>query len=192
MAWYTPISFNRENFVIVVVSEFDKIMKQAITNRWEIGLEYEGEVLAHSKELYGSSYTINFDDLRAWVMFFGSGEYMEKPTSNPYLREYVSQGWNGNGLWNPLRKSYTVVGREEGYYETINFDTGEVEERYSTGKRAGKKLGGKYARNKRREIDFWGLIEMTWRDFESLVPNATKRIEQRVNEYITVDSKKTV
>ena len=188
MAWYTPISFNRENFVIVVVSEFDKIMKQAISNRWEIGLEYEGELLVHSKELYGSSYEINFDDLRAWVMFFGSGEYMENEIENPYLKEYKE-----SILWNPKRESGQIVGRPAGEYDRLNLYTGEIEyDTYSTGKRAGKKLGGKYARNERREVDFWGLIEMTWRDFKSLTPNAIQRIEQRVNEYITVDSKKTV
>lgn len=188
MAWYKPLVFNRESFILAVTQEFDKVMEQAIKNRWEVGLEYNGEITAHSKEFNGRSYTITFDDLRAWVMFFGSGEYMESSDENPYLYDYIEN----SKLFNPIRKTKYVVGRRSGEYETINFDTGEIEERYTTGKRVGRKLGGKYARKEKRDVDFWSLIEMTWRDFESLSPNAIKRIEQRVNEYMTVGSKVTV
>ena len=186
MAWYTPISFNRENFVIVVVNEFDKIMMQAISNRFS-NLNYEAEIVHYRDGLTGYEYDITFEDLRAWVMFFGSGEYMESESGNPYLEEYKK-----STLWNPHRESSTVVGRGEGLYTRLDFSNGETYEDYSTGGRKGKKLGGRYARKKRKEVDFWGLIEMTWRDFESLVPNAIDRIDQRVNEYITVGSKKTV
>lgn len=188
MAWYTPISFNRENFITVVVSEFDKVMMQAISNRFS-NLDYENEIAHYRDTLSGYEYDITFEDLRAWVMFFGSGEYMEGQETNPYLKEYIQE----SGLWNPLRKSGQIVGRPTGEYDRLNLHTGEIEhDTYTTGKRAGKKLGGKYARNKRRNVDFWNLIEMTWRDFEALSPNAIKRIEQRVNEYITVEGKKTV
>lgn len=186
MAWYEPLVFNRENFILVVTQEFDKILEQAIKNRWEVGLEYNGEITAQSKEFNGRSYTVTFDDLRAWVMFFGSGEYMESSDENPYLWDYI-----GSELWNPERWK-AVVGRQMGEYETINFDTGEIEKRYSTGTRAGVMLGGKYRRKKKREVDFWDLIEKTWQDFKSLTPNAIKRIEQRVNEYMTVGTKVTV
>lgn len=187
MAWYKPLVFNRENFILAVTQEFDKVMEQAIKNRWEVGLEYNGEITAHSKEFNGGSYTITFNDLRAWVMFFGSGQYMEDTQENPYLKEYID-----SVLWNIVRNGKPVVGRQAGYYKTVNFDTGEIEVRYSTGTWMGEEIHGRYRNRKHRDVDFWNLIEMTWRDFKSLAPNAIKRIEQRVNEYMTVGSKVTV
>lgn len=188
MAWYKPLVFNRENFILAVTQEFDKVMEQAIKNRWEVGLDYNGEITAHFKEFNGGSYTITFNDLRAWVMFFGSGQYMEDTQGNPYLKEYID-----SELWNPARRGKSVVGRPAGSYTGFNIDTGELDDdRVSGGKWMGKEIHGKFRNRKHRDVDFWGLLEMTWRDFVSLAPNAIKRIEQRVNEYMTVGTKVTV
>jgi hypothetical protein len=98
---------------------------------------------------------------------YGTGTKMDK--DNEYLQDYI-----GNTLasWNPLRKSYPIVGRAAGEYENIFGDT-----KTSTGRFAGKEMH-------RFGIKPTYAIQNAEKKLMQENGYATRIIESHLNEYI--------
>lgn len=127
---------------------------------------------------------------KAFLENYGTGSKMDKEF-NPFIHGY----W-GEKYWNPLRLGKTVVGREKGWYKTLDWETNNpVKEvwRYSEGNYAGENLeeikktmpnGGKTTMFKPQEPNYfmnYAFLNVK-ENFEKSVIEALKSMN--LNDYL--------
>jgi hypothetical protein len=189
MATYSTVKVDIDMLRRIIVEAGDHALKGAMLDNFG-HLKYFNPwaSLSSSNIQQGVSSDIQavFDDIKAWIMFFGRGQGITH--DNPFLKDYIEN----SGLWAEGRPhSGTIVRRGAGKYEQYNYKTGELET-YEGTEPQGEALPTWYqaARRVNPEIDFWDLIEKTYNDFVSnfnytAIPN----INRRSDEYIKIDSK---
>ena len=185
MAAYDSIKFNIDFARMVILDECDKVMKDAI-NRHLGSLEYPGAIYGSEREVISLEYNVVFEDIRAWVMFFGQGLAIE--WNNPYLDEYMSSGFWANGR----PKSGTIIRRgSDDNYSQYNYKTGELMEGLVGSDPQGEPLEKWQQANltEKRDVDFWKTIEEIYNTFlEGFNNTALPNIQRRfVTECFTIN-----
>lgn len=175
MATYSTIELNIDRLRQVILEEGDNAMQLAIESNFG-GLEYFGDVETE-RELISVNYKAKFDDIRAWVMFFGRGQGLTH--KNPFFDEYTKSDFWADGR----PRSGTVVRRgSEETYSQYNYKTGELEKDLVGTDPQGETLP-RWQQALLRiepEIDFWQTIERTYTTFISnfnniAIPNINRR-----------------
>lgn len=174
MATYQEIIFNQERFHGVIVEEFDKAMVEAIDEVWASD-SYYGQTIKN-KSINGVEYEIVFNDIRAWVVYFGQGQDID--TSNPFLDEYMSSDFWANGR----HSDGTVVKRGSSPYDQYNYSSGKLVHYDSGAEPAGQELIPPLQKgiSKAPTKDFWENIEKTFDVFCERVGLFVERIEYRL------------
>lgn len=189
MATYDSIKFNIDRARQVILDECDKVMRSAIEKHFESLKPYYGYLGGSVTDgTISWDYTVYFMDIRAWVMFFGMGQGMDK--DNPYLDEYKSSSFWATGR----PDDGTVVKRGAGPYKQYDYRKGELRD-YETGAEPqGEPL--KHWQQKAFDIkpekDFWEVIEKIRDSFlEGFNNNALPNIERRfATECFTIEQHK--
>lgn len=187
MATYDSIKFDIDRARQVILDECDSVMKNAI-NQHMGSLEYPGTLYGPDREVTSLEYEVVFEDVRAWVMFFGRGQGITH--ENPYLDEYMSN----EKLWADGRpRSGTVVRRGSGPYSQYDYKTGELKHYESGTEPQGEAL--KPWQQKMLRIDpkvnFWDTIEKIYNTFlEGFNNIALPNIQRRfTTECFTIEHK---
>lgn len=191
MATYNTVRVDIDRLRQVILEEGDDAMQLAIVSNFGV-LEYFGDFNYEDITLTSVDYKVNFNDIRAWVMFFGRGQGITH--DNPFLEDYIEN----SGLWADKRpRSGAVVkrGSDSDYwqYDYSPGANGGVLKHYDQGADdAGDLLEPwqqKLLRMNPRE-NFWETIEKTYTTFVSNFSNiAIPNINRRSDEYIKIDSK---
>lgn len=186
MATYDTIKFNIDIARNIILDECDKVMRSAIEKHFN-SLQYSGIVSDPTRGVISLDYEAVFDDVRAWVMFFGMGKAID--WQNPYLDEYMKSDFWADGR----SKSGALVRRGEGTYSQYDYKTGTLEY-YEGTEPAGEELpsGLQASRTERPSVDFWQTIEKIYYSFlEGFNNTALPNIERRfVTECFTIEQHK--
>lgn len=194
MATYDSIKFNIDRARQVILEECDKVMRNAIEKHFG-SLEYAGhlsEISSNGTTSY--DYEVIFEDIRAWVMFFGMGQEMEDSDKNPYLYEYYD-----SEFWTVGRPQYgsgrgTVVKRGAGPYSQYDYRSGNLKHYDSGAEPQGEPLKNWQQKmfNIKSTEDFWDTIEKIHNSFlEGFNSDALPNIERRfVTECFTIEQHK--
>lgn len=187
MATYSTVKVDIDRLRQVILEEGDDAMQLAIVSNFG-GLEYFGDFNYEDITLTSVDYKVHFNDIRAWVMFFGRGQGLTH--DNPFFNEYTKD----KDLWAEGRpRSGAIVrrGSQKGY-DQYDYKTGELKHYDSGTDPQGEVLPTWYQATMRMnpEINFWDTIDKTYQDFVSNFSNiAIPNINRRSNEYIIIDSK---
>lgn len=186
MATYQEITFNQERFHDVIVEELDKAMVEAIDEVWASD-SYYGQTIKN-KSTNSVEYEIVFNDIRAWVVYFGQGQSLDQ--TNPFLDEYMS-----SNFWASGRPSDgTVVKRGSSPYDQYNYSSGQLVHYDQGAEPAGQELIAPLQKgiSKAPTKDFWESIEKTFDIFCERVGLFNERIEYRLLSECFEVSDKTV
>lgn len=119
MATYDVLIFQEEAFR----EEVKRICDEALDKAVEIcksDSSFQGEssrIISNSAS--GKEVEVESGTLKAWVLEYGAGKYMD--TSNPYLGEYLYSGLTARG-----RPIPNVARRGKGPHMSLNVETGEL------------------------------------------------------------------
>ena len=186
MATYNSIKFNIDLARVIILDECDAVMKNAI-NQHLGSLKYPGTIYGPEREVISLEYNVEFEDIRAWVMFFGRGQGITH--ENPYLDKYMRTDFWADGR----PKSGTVVRRgSEETYSQYNYKTGELERDLTGTDPQGEALKPWQQKMLRidPEVNFWDTIEKIYNTFlngfnNTALPNIQRRF---VTECFEIDT----
>lgn len=182
MATYDSIKFDIDRARQVILDECDKVMRIAIEKHFG-KLKYSGSIgEIYNNGITSIDYEVIFEDVRAWVMFFGMGQEMEDSDKNPYLYEYYD-----SDFWTVGRPQYgagrgTVVKRGAGAYDQYDYRTGVLRHYDKGAEPQGEPLKGwqQKAFNIKPTEDFWETIREIHSSFlEGFNNDALPNIERR-------------
>ena len=186
MATYDTVKFDIDLARIIILDECDRVMKNAINQHFS-SLKYPGTIYGSEREIISLDYEVVFEDIRAWVMFFGRGQGITH--DNPYLDEYMRSDFWADGR----PKSGTVVKRgSENTYSQYNYKTGELEEGLTGADEQGEELKPWQQKLLRinPEVNFWETIEKIYSTFlndfnNTALPNIQRRF---ITECFKIDT----
>ena len=174
MATYSTIELNIDRLRQVILEEGDKAMQLAIESNFGVFDYFGGVETEH--DLISVNYKAKFDDIRAWVMFFGRGQGLTH--DNPFFDEYTTSKFWADGR----PRSGAVVRRGSKGYDQYDYNTGELKH-YDSGTEPQGEVLPSWQQALLRinpEIDFWSVIRVTYRTFISnftniAIPNINRR-----------------
>lgn len=178
MATYDTLEFNVDRFRQIILEEGNVAMRYAIAHNFG-SLKYFSDII-QTNGVVEIDYDVIFDDVRAWVMFFGQGQGINQ--DNPWLEEYKKTDFWAEGR----HDDGTVVKR--GYdnsYDQYDYRTGKLRHYEHGADEAGEELEKwqQAGLTKVREVDFWKTIEQTYNSFVTAFTNVSiPRIEMKMNE----------
>ena len=132
MAYCITTDMNIELFQSLLSEQLQSLLLSSIQEVIAAGYPYwsvdAGTTVEYEADGMGIvGYKVSTDNARAFVLEFGSGEFMDE--SNPYLSEYKrSVYWN-----KPFRTGPSIVTRPEGEYQSFNWETGRPEIKEASG-----------------------------------------------------------
>ena len=132
MAYCVTIDFNEDLFMSILTEQLQSLLfssvQEVIARRYPFWSVEDGTKIESYADGTGTvGYTISTDNAIAFVLEFGSGEFMDE--SNPYLDDYKKSVY-----WNrPYRTGPSIVTRPEGVYQSFNWETGRPEMKEASG-----------------------------------------------------------
>lgn len=179
MAKYTVLEFNREVFLQELQDKLTNALDKAIDIAFVH--EYFNGDKEKSINFLQSEWHLTFSDLRAWVLEFGKGIYID--TDNPYLLDYIN-----SDLWARGRTSGGMVLRGRQPYKQIDYEDGQMKTFIGAnpqGKMLNENWQEQHSEKPKPFID--DLFDKVWETFLPLADKAIQEMEDNKGLYfITV------
>lgn len=174
------MEFNRDAFHSAMLEMLDKCMDDAIKDTFGEHPFFNSNGTEKFNNITGYEYQLFSSDLKAWLLEYGSGIYMDEER-NPYIDEYKS-----SSLYNPYRKTNAIARRGSAEYEQLDYKKGFGTTTQTGTEPAGEELPDwlqkKFSTKPKPFID--DLLKQTFILFKTNAYIAISDMNKRLNEFI--------